>query len=33
MAQSIPESTPTTTEDGAMDDAQQVLKELPARLC
>lgn len=33
MAQSISASTaPTAAEDGAMDDAQQVLEESPARL-
>ena len=33
MAQSIPASTQAAEEDGAMDDAQQVLEESPARLC
>jgi hypothetical protein len=33
MAQSIPPSTPTAAEDGAMNDAQQVFEESPTRLC
>jgi hypothetical protein len=33
MVQSIPASTPTAEEDGAMNDAQQVFEELPTRLC
>ena len=33
MAQSIPASTQAAEEDGAMDDAQQVLEESPTRLC
>jgi len=31
MAQSIPASTQAAEEDGAMDDAQQVLEESPTR--
>ena len=33
MAQSIPASTQAAEEDGATDDAQQVLEESPTRLC